>query len=79
MSTNINSIDLKVNFNFQQLVDVIKQLSPKEKLEINEALWEENMDVPQEHQTLVNERIEKAKQNPERLLSWKDASEMLKP
>jgi hypothetical protein len=60
-------------------VDVIKHLSPNEKLQINEALWEGNMDIPKEHQDLVIARIESAKQNPARLLSWKDASEKLTP
>ena len=44
----MNSIRLNVNLNFQQLLDSIKQLSPKEKLQLNEALWEENMDIPLE-------------------------------
>jgi len=35
MDRNMNSIQL--NINFQQLVDAIKKLSPKEKLQINEA------------------------------------------
>ncbi len=74
----MDNIQLSVNFNFQQLVEAIKHLSPKEKLQINETLWEENMDVPSAHQTLVLDRISKAKQNPSRLLDWKTASKKLK-
>ncbi len=73
-----NSIQLNVHFNFQQLVDAIKHLSPKEKLQINEAIWEENMDIPLEHQTLVLGRVKHAKQNPGRLLDWDEASQKLK-
>jgi hypothetical protein len=73
-----NSIQLNVNFNFQQLVDAIKHLSPKEKLQIKEALWEENMDIPLEHQTIVLDRVKSAKQNPARLLDWDEASQKLK-
>ena len=75
----MNSIHLNVNLNFQQLVDTIKQLSPKEKLQINEALWEENMDIPVEHQTLVLDRVKTARKDPKRLLDWDEASKKLKP
>ena len=74
-----SSIHLSVNLNFQQLVDTIKKLSPKEKLQINEALWEEDMDIPREHQELVLGRIKKARQDPGRLLDWNEASKKLKP
>ena len=75
----MNSIQLNVNLNYQQLVDAIKQLSPKEKLQINDALWEGNMDIPIEHQTLVLDRITKSRQNPSRLVNWDEASKKLKP
>ena len=35
---------IHVSLNFQQLLDAVKGLSPKEKLQVNEVLWEENMD-----------------------------------
>ena len=73
------SIQLKVNINFQQLVDTIKQLSPHEKMQINEVLWEENMDIPAAQQALVLSRIDRAKQDPKRLLDWDEASKQLKP
>ncbi len=75
----MDSIHLNVNLNFQQLVDTIKQLSPKEKLKISDAIWESNMDIPGEHQTLVLDRVKKARQNPARLLDWDEASKTLKP
>jgi len=75
----MSSIHLNVNLNFEQLVDTIKQLSPKEKLQINEALWEENMDIPIEHQTLVLDRVKRARNDPGRLLDWDKAAKKLKP
>ncbi len=75
----MESIHLNINLSFQQLVDVVKQLSPDEKLKLNEVIWSENMDIPIEHQRLVLDRIEKVKQNPERMLDWTEASKKLKP
>ena len=74
----MENIQLNINFSFPQLVDIIKKMSPKEKLQINEAIWEDNMDIPKEHQALVLGRIKSARQNPERLLNWDTASEKLK-
>lgn len=64
--------------NFQQLLDAMKQLSPKEKLQISDVLWDENMEIPREHQELVLDRIRTARQNPSRMLDWDEASEQLK-
>jgi hypothetical protein len=79
--TNIpmKNLHLNINLSIQQLVDVVKQLSPDEKLILNEAIWSEGMEIPQEHQNLVMDRIKKARQNPDRMLDWDDASKKLKP
>ena len=69
---------INVNLNFQQLLDAIRQLSPTEKSQVNEALWEENMEIPLEHQNLVLGRVKSARQNPKRLLNWDEASKKLK-
>jgi len=55
-----------------------KQLSPDEKLILNEAIWSEGMDIPQEQQKLVTDRIKNPRQNPDRMLDWDDASKKLK-
>ena len=75
----MENLHVNINLSIQQLVDVIKQLSPEEKLILNEAIWSEGMDIPQEHQDLVMDRIKKARQNPDRLLDWDVASKKLKP
>jgi len=69
---------IAVELSFRQLVDAVKQLSPSEKLELNEVIWSEDMSIPLEHQNIVNERISEYKTNPEILLDWNVASKDLK-
>jgi hypothetical protein len=58
---------------------VVKQLSPVEKVKLNEFIWNEGIDIPIEHQELVQDRIQKSKANPSRMLDWDEASKTLKP
>jgi hypothetical protein len=74
----MESLHLNINLSFQQLVDVVKQLSPDEKLRLNEVIWSEGMDIPMEHQKLVLDRIKDARQNPDKMLDWDKAVEKLK-
>ena len=53
----MDSLQLNVNLNFQQLLEVIKQLSPTEKVKLNEFIWNDNIDIPVEHQKIVLDRI----------------------
>jgi len=69
---------IAVELSFRQLLDAVKQLSPSEKLELNEVIWSEDMSIPLEHQNIVNERISEYKANPEILLDWNVASKDLK-
>lgn len=66
----MNSINVNIDLSFKQLVEAVKQLSPREKLLLNDVLWNESMEIPAEHQALVLGRIQKAKQNPNRLVDW---------
>ncbi len=75
----MNSLQLNVNLNFQQLLDVVKQLSPTEKVKLNEFIWNDNFDIPVEHQKIVLDRIEKNKTNPSRMLDWDEVSKALNP
>lgn len=70
----MNSINVNIDLSFQQLLEVVKKLTPKEKLLFNDVLWTENMEIPAAHQTLVLGRIKMAKQNPERLMDWDEVS-----
>lgn len=63
--------------NFQQIIDMINQLSPSEKLKINDVLWSGNTEIPIEHQKLVKDRMKKSKTAPSRMVDWDDASTLL--
>lgn len=73
----MNSLSLKVDLDFQQLLEIVKQLSPSEKLKLNEVIWDNDTDIPMEHQQLVNDRIQKSKENPSRMLDWNEVSKKL--
>ena len=75
----MNSLQASVSLNFQQLLEVVKQLTPSEKLKLNDVIWNENIDIPIEHQKLVLDRIQKSKANPNSMLAWDEASKTLKP
>jgi hypothetical protein len=74
----MNTVQLNIDLNFQQLVDIVKKLSPSEKLKLNESLWSENIEIPIEQQELVLGRMQKSKENPERLLDWDMAVKTIK-
>lgn len=74
----MDTIQLDVNLSFQQLIDAVKKLSPSERLKLNDAIWDENMEIPEAQQKIVGERMQKSKQNPKRLLDWNTASKTLK-
>ncbi|MBB6502034.1 addiction module protein [Pedobacter cryoconitis] len=69
---------IAVELSFRQLIDAVRQLSPSEKLELNEVIWAEDITIPIEHQNIVNERISEYKANPETLLDWTQVSKKLK-
>jgi hypothetical protein len=66
----METIKLNIDLSVSQLLEAVKQLSPKDRLKINDALWNEDVEIPIEHQKIVLDRIAKAKTNPERLLDW---------
>ncbi|MFZ4798985.1 MAG: hypothetical protein ACOYMA_15900 [Bacteroidia bacterium] len=74
----MNAVQLNIDLNFQQLVDIVKMLSPSEKLKLNESLWAENIEIPIEHQEIVLGRIQKSKEKPERFLDWDLAAKTIK-
>ncbi len=73
----METIKLNIDLSLNQLVEAVKQLSPKDRLKINDAIWNEDTEIPVEHQKIVLERIAKAKANPERLLDWDKVSKIL--
>ena len=75
----MSNVHVKIDLSFQQLEEIVKQLSPSEKLKLNEAIWKEEMEIPEEHRKLVQQRIKKSTQNPARMIDWNKGSRMLKP
>lgn len=73
----MNTVKLNINLSLEQLLKAVQQLSPAEKLKVSDALWESNAEIPVEHQQLVLNRMEKSKNNPERLLEWNEVSKNL--
>ena len=49
----------------ENLISAIKSL-------LDFAFQKENKEIPEAHQKLVNERFEKVRKNPERLLDWEE-------
>ncbi len=74
----MRNVTLKVDLDFRQLKTLVKQLSPKEKLELNDLIWDEEMDIPLAHQELVLARIRKSEKDKKRMLDWDTASQKLR-
>lgn len=73
----METIKLNIDLSVSQLIEAVKQLSPKDRLKVNDAIWNEDMEIPVEHQRIVIGRMERAKINPERLLDWDEVSKKL--
>ncbi|MCP9754916.1 hypothetical protein EGI26_07085 [Lacihabitans sp. CCS-44] len=63
--------------NFNEVKELVRNLTPAEKLQLNDFIWEENIEIPIEHKVLVRERREKNNANPERLIDWNAAINFL--
>jgi hypothetical protein len=70
----MGTVKLNINLTVSQLIEVVEQLSPKDKLKVSDAIWTEDIEIPVEHQKIVLKRMAKAKTNPERLLDWDEVS-----
>ena len=78
---NTQNIQLNVPLSFTQVVDIVRQLSVLEKLQLSEVLFnEQNTDemfIPEEHKQIVLERIKKYENNPNSYLSWDDIEQKM--
>ena len=75
--TFVNVMDAQhFQLNFGQVIDIVRQLSPSEKQQLGEVLWDEqNYDdivIHEEHKLIVRERIKKYENTPNSYLSWDD-------
>jgi hypothetical protein len=79
MSTQ--QILLNVPVSFEQVIELVKQLSPAEKQQLNEVLLTEqstdDIEIPEEHKELVRERIKKYEDKPGSYLSWNEIEQKL--
>jgi hypothetical protein len=73
----METIKLNIDLSLNQLIEAVKQLSPKDRLKVNDAIWNEAMEIPIEHQRIVLDRMAKAKKNPDRLLDWDEVFKTL--
>ena len=75
-------IKLNVPLSFNQIVEVVQQLSTKEKLQLGSVLWdeskEEEIDIPEEHKQIVSQRLARMEEQPESCLLWEDIERKIK-
>ena len=63
----MKEITLKIPDNkFDFFMELIRQLG----IEVSQKI-----EIPEEHKTIVNQRIEKSNQNPERLSDWDEVQD----
>ncbi len=69
-------IQLNIPLSFNQVVEIVKQLSPSEKLQLREVLQTEKSSddvvIPEEHKEIVRKRIKKYENNPDSYLQWNE-------
>ncbi|HUH34105.1 MAG TPA: addiction module protein [Daejeonella sp.] len=78
MQTQYN-INLNIPLNFSQVVDIVKQLSPSERTKLKEVLeGEQDIVIPEEHKSIVRQRMKTSESDPSRLLNWDEVKHKIK-
>ena len=66
----------QIFFDMDTIVRIVKQLSPSEKQQLGEVLWDEqivdDIVISEEHKQVVRERIKKYENIPDCYLTWDD-------
>jgi hypothetical protein len=79
---NTQHIQLKVPLSVDQLIALVRQLSPKEKQKLSSVLWDETREeeifIPDDHKKIVRQRLKKMEDSPETSLSWEDIERKIK-
>jgi hypothetical protein len=79
---NTQHIQLKVPLNIDQLIDIVRQLSPKEKEKLSSVLWDETREeeivIPEGHKKNVRQRLKRMEEHPESCLTWEDIEHKIK-
>jgi hypothetical protein len=82
IAMNTQHIQLKVPLNIDQLIDIVRQLSPKEKEKLSSVLWDETREeeivIPEGHKKIVRHRLTRMEENPESCLTWEDIEHKIK-
>lgn len=77
MQTHHN-ISLNIPLNFNQVVDIVKQLSPQDKNKLIKVLEnEQEIDIPEEHKDIVRQRMSASNADPTRLLNWDEVKQKI--
>jgi hypothetical protein len=75
-------IQLTVPLSFDQLIDIVRQLSPQEKQQLSSVLWdeakEEEITVPEGHKKIVRQRLKRMESHPESSITWEDIERKIK-
>jgi hypothetical protein len=75
-------LQLNVPLSFDQLIDIVRHLSPKEKEQLCSVLWddtrEEDIAIPEEHKKIVRQRLKHMEEHPESYLNWEDIERKIK-
>ena len=75
-------IQLKVPLSFDQIIDIVRQLSPKEKQQLSSVLWDEikekDIYILEDHKKIVKQRLKRMEEKPETSLSWEDIEAKIK-
>ena len=80
MDTQHFQLDVLLSFN--QLIDIVRQLTPKDKQQLSNVLWEEIREeeivIPEEHKKVVKQRLKRMEEHPESCLRWEDIERKIK-
>lgn len=73
---NTQNIQLNILLNFEQVIDIVRQLSPSEKKQLSDFLLSDqnndDLNISDEQKQVVRDRIKKYEDSPDSYLSWND-------
>jgi hypothetical protein len=73
---NTQNIQLNIPLNFEQVIDIVRQLSPSEKKQLSDLLLSDqnndDLNISDEQKQVVRDRIKKYEDSPGSYLSWND-------
>lgn len=73
----MKDISVSLKLDFSQIVEIVKQMPEKERLELNKLLWEETYEIPDEHKKAIDDRLIQNKKDPSRMLNWDEVKQDL--